>query len=200
MGIQQVLKLAIRWTALKDIVDDTMVQLNKGAKPEKVVFVKKIGVVWDCSVSWLVNAYEAINNHELVEKVTQFLKYIKSLFLTKFTQAFKLCLVEKDGLNLSYECLTSKKARDTLAEQIAASPEFERSLQCHHFYCLVMILDSTHLFKTFFKTFILLIRLVKPPHVHMTYVYSFSMFYFSLCFSSHDHMAKRSHYHIMIFL
>ena len=83
MGIQQVLKLAIRWTALKDIVDDTMVQLNKGAKPEKVVFVKKIGVVCDCSVSWLVNAYEAINNHELVEKVTQFLKYIKSLFLTK---------------------------------------------------------------------------------------------------------------------
>ena len=97
VGIQQVLKLAIRWTALKDIVDDTMVQLNKGAKPEKVVFVKKIGVVWDCSVSWLVNAYEAINNHELVEKVTQFLKYIKSLFLTKFTQALKLCLAEKVG-------------------------------------------------------------------------------------------------------
>ena len=129
VGIQRILKLAIRRTALKDIVDDTMVQLNKGAKPEKVVFVKKIGVIRDRSVSWLVNAYEAINNRELVEKVTHFLKYIKSLFLTKFIQAFKLCLVEKDGLNLSYECLTSKKARDTLAERIAASPEFERSLQ-----------------------------------------------------------------------
>ena len=36
------------------------------------------------------------------------------------------------------------------------------------------------------------------PHVlyvHMTYVY----FLFSMFLSSHDHMAKRSHYHIMIF-
>ena len=37
--------------------------------------------------------------------------------------------MEKDGLNLSYEYLTNKKAGDTLAEQIAASPEFERSFQ-----------------------------------------------------------------------
>ena len=34
------------------------------------------------------------------------------------------------------------------------------------------------------------------PYVHMTYVYSFSLMFHS----SHDHMAKRSHYRIMIFL
>jgi len=69
VGIQQILKLAIRQTALKDIVDDTMQQLKADVKPEKVVFVKKLGVVRDHSVSWLVNAYEAINRRELVEKV-----------------------------------------------------------------------------------------------------------------------------------
>ena len=41
-------------------------------------------------------------------------------------------------------------------------------------------------------------ELITTPHVlyvHMTYVYSFSLMFHS----SHDHMAKRSHYRIMIF-
>ena len=59
-----------------------------------------------------------------------------------------------------------------------------------------MILDSTQLFQTFL-TFILHLRLVMTPHVHMTYVYPFSYVYVS---HSHDHMAKRSHHCIMIFL
>ena len=51
----------------------------------------------------------------------------------------------------------------------------------------------------FFKLFKLYFHLglITNPHVlydHMTYVYSFPMF-----LSSHDHMAKRSHYRIMIF-
>ena len=48
-----------------------------------------------------------------------------------------------------------------------------------------------------FKLFILHLGLITTPHafyIHMTYVYSFSCFILS-----HDHMAKRSHYHIMIF-
>ena len=69
VGIQWVLKLAIRRTALKDIVDDTMQQLKDGSTPDKVVYVKKLAVVRDRSVNWLVNAYEAINKHEFVEKV-----------------------------------------------------------------------------------------------------------------------------------
>ena len=54
---------------------------------------------------------------------------------------------------------------------------------------------------TFFELFKLLfftLGLITTPHVlyvHMTYVYSF----FSMSHSSHDHMAKRSHYRIMIF-
>ena len=70
VGIQRVLKLAIRRSALKDIVDDTMQQLKGGVKPDNVVFEKKLGVVRNRSVGWLVNAYETINKHELIEKVS----------------------------------------------------------------------------------------------------------------------------------
>ena len=55
--------------------------------------------------------------------------------------------------------------------------------------------ERTYIFLNFFKLFIL--GLITNPHVlyvHMTYVYFFSMLH-----SSHDHMAKRSHYRIMIF-
>ena len=52
---------------------------------------------------------------------------------------------------------------------------------------------------TFFKLFkpYFHLGLITTPHVlyvHMTYVYSFLIFH-----SSHNHMAKRSHYRIMIF-
>ena len=50
----------------------------------------------------------------------------------------------------------------------------------------------------FSKLFIFHLGLITTPHVfyvHMTYVYSF----FLMFHSSHDHMAKRSHYRIMIF-
>ena len=53
-------------------------------------------------------------------------------------------------------------------------------------------LNFFELFKLYFH-----LGLITTPHVfyvHMTYVYSFLMFH-----SSYDHMAKRSHYHIMIF-
>ena len=54
-----------------------MQQLKSGVEPKDVVFEKQIGTVWDRSVGWLVNAYEAINNCELVEKVMCLLTHIK---------------------------------------------------------------------------------------------------------------------------
>ena len=69
VGIQCVFKLAIRRSALQDVINGTMEQLGSGVEPSKVEFEKRLGVVWDCSVRWLVNGYEAINNPELVKKV-----------------------------------------------------------------------------------------------------------------------------------
>jgi len=73
-NIQWILKLAIKWTVLRDIVGDTMKQMNAGVEPSRVEFEKRLSVVQNYSVGWLVNAYEAINKHEIVEKVSYSLK------------------------------------------------------------------------------------------------------------------------------
>jgi len=69
VGIQRVLKLAIKRSALQDIINNTMEQLGHGVEPSKVTFEKQLGIVRDRSIRWLVNGYQAINNPELVKKV-----------------------------------------------------------------------------------------------------------------------------------
>ena len=69
VGIQRVLKLAIKRSALSDVIDNTMGQLKSGVTPDKVTFEKRMEVVRNRSVRWLVNGYEAINNPEIVQKV-----------------------------------------------------------------------------------------------------------------------------------
>src|ERR1700743_2597382 len=69
VGIQRVLKLAIRRTALQDIISDTTEQLGQGVEPRMVDFEKRLPVVRDRSVRWLVHGYEEINNPELIKKV-----------------------------------------------------------------------------------------------------------------------------------
>ena len=69
---------------------------------------------------------------------------------------------------------------------------------CHCFCCLVTILDSTHLFQTFL-TFILHPRLVTTPHVHMTYVYSFSYIYVPHFTRSHGQEKSLSYYDLFDF-
>ena len=59
-----------------------MQQLQGGAEPHEVVFQKKLGVVRDRSVGWLVHAYDAINKCELVKKVWSLLNHPKLSHLT----------------------------------------------------------------------------------------------------------------------
>ena len=73
VGIQRVLKLAIRRSALKDIVDHTMSQLKSGVAPNQVTFEKRLNVNRNCSVQWLINGCEAINHPEIVQKVILFM-------------------------------------------------------------------------------------------------------------------------------
>ena len=69
VGVQKVLKLAIRRSALEDVINDTTQQLNSGIEPSMVTFEKRLPVVRDRSIRWLVNGYDAINNPELIKKV-----------------------------------------------------------------------------------------------------------------------------------
>jgi hypothetical protein len=50
-------------------MDDTMKQLKAGIESNKVKFEKRLPV-WNHSVGWLINGYEAINKCEIVEKVS----------------------------------------------------------------------------------------------------------------------------------
>jgi len=61
-----------------------MQQLNAGVQANKVVFEKKLAVVQNRSVDWLVNGYEAINKCEIVEKVSYLLKYSQSSLLNSY--------------------------------------------------------------------------------------------------------------------
>jgi hypothetical protein len=46
-----------------------MKQLNSGITPDEITFDKRMEVVRNRSVTWLVNWYGAINNPEIVQKV-----------------------------------------------------------------------------------------------------------------------------------
>ena len=67
---------------------------------------------------------------------------------------------------------------------------------------VIIVIDMTFWYVfgtdlTFFELFKLYLGLITTPHVscvHMIYVYPFFTFH-----SSHGHMAKKSHHHIMIF-
>jgi len=61
-----------------------MKHINTDTEPSIVVFEKRLPIVRNCSVGSLVNAYEAINKHEIVEKVSYSLKAFQLLFLTMF--------------------------------------------------------------------------------------------------------------------
>ena len=61
-----------------------MKQIKTGVEPSKVVFEKRLPVVWDHCVSWLINGYEAINKCEVVEKVDYSLNEFQLSFLTIF--------------------------------------------------------------------------------------------------------------------
>jgi len=68
VGIQQVLKLAIRCSALQDIINDTTEQLGHGIEPSMVTFKKELGVVWNRSIRWLVNGMKQLTTLKLFKR------------------------------------------------------------------------------------------------------------------------------------
>jgi hypothetical protein len=94
VGIQHVLKLAIRRSALQDVVNDTMEQLDCGVEPSRVTFEKRLGTIRDHSVKWLVNWYEAINNPELVKKVI-FMSVLSFSYLPHIHRLFNSVLLDR---------------------------------------------------------------------------------------------------------
>ncbi|KAG8720940.1 hypothetical protein FRC09_008742 [Ceratobasidium sp. 395] len=105
VGIQGVLKIAIRNAAHADIVAEAVRALQSGTKPECVVNNQRLATLRSRSVQWLVQGYHAINNRSLVQK------------------AFALCAVPGTSFNLSYRSLNSHDARKALNDLFATDPK-----------------------------------------------------------------------------
>ena len=69
VGIQKVLKLAIKKAAHRDVVTELLDKMDGGISPEAVMIDKRVGGVRDRSVGWLLEGYKAINNAEFVKQV-----------------------------------------------------------------------------------------------------------------------------------
>ncbi|KAG9085058.1 hypothetical protein FRC06_003753 [Ceratobasidium sp. 370] len=114
VGIQRVLKLAIRNASHTDIVEETVNVLRSCVEPEYVVNDQTLPTLRRCSLNWIVQAYHAINRSDLIKK------------------AFALCAVPNTAFNLSYESLVSVAARQALVQLSASNPVLYGQIASNH--------------------------------------------------------------------
>ncbi|KEP49337.1 DDE superfamily endonuclease, partial [Rhizoctonia solani 123E] len=110
VGIQRILKLAIAKASHADIVVETLTALQSGIAANAVVNDQTLHTLRNRSVGWLLKAYDAVNKPELIKK------------------AFALCTVPGTELNLSYESLTSRLARQAILDLRHSNPELYASI------------------------------------------------------------------------
>lgn len=67
--LQRVAKTAMRQKALADIINETTKAISSGVDPSTFINDKTLKVLRNRSVSWMVEAYKALNKPELVRKV-----------------------------------------------------------------------------------------------------------------------------------
>ncbi|KAF8835884.1 hypothetical protein BDN67DRAFT_886033, partial [Paxillus ammoniavirescens] len=83
----------------EDIISETTAQLLSGCAPGDFHLDVRKGVLHDCSVHWIVEAYKSFNNPALVKK------------------AFLHCKADSNNtFNLSFESLTSVDALQVLCD------------------------------------------------------------------------------------
>lgn len=75
VGIQRVLKQSMKRAAHKDIVTETMAQLDAGRAAAALKLDTTLGNLRNRSVGWLVNAYHDINRKDLIMKVSNVTGY-----------------------------------------------------------------------------------------------------------------------------
>ncbi|QRV83006.1 DDE superfamily endonuclease [Ceratobasidium sp. AG-Ba] len=97
VGLQRILKLAIRNSAHSDIMKETLDALESGVLAEQIVNNQTLWTLRNRSLQWIVDGYDAINDEAIVKK------------------AFSLCAVPGTEFNLSYDSLTSRAALRELA-------------------------------------------------------------------------------------
>lgn len=67
VGIQRILKHSFKRSYHSDIVDEILVQIDH--QSQSITIDKKLGLMRNRSVQWLLNAYGAVNHPDIVKKV-----------------------------------------------------------------------------------------------------------------------------------
>ena len=120
VGIQWLFKHSIKRSYHEAVVEEMMKQIKVG---EVITIDKCLHTLCDRSTGWLWNAFNTVNNTNLVKKVRLVAHHRKILIVF---QAFEMSRVQ--GWNLSYESLTSFEARDRMRRLRTEDPEFWKEL------------------------------------------------------------------------
>ena len=132
-----------------------------------------------------------MNRKELIKVLTEWWQKIHEGDTIGFIYDIQ-DIVTEDGIGLVAKISPSQLHRDgpdAITKELGEMVEW--GSRCHRYDFLVCFRNGLYFFKTFISFGI--DHDPHVPHVHMTYVYSLSYVF------THDHMAKRSHYRIMIF-
>lgn len=70
VGLQRILKLAIRQASHADIVNETVAALEAGTAPQDIVNDQTHATLRNRSIGWILKGFDAINKPELVKKVS----------------------------------------------------------------------------------------------------------------------------------
>jgi hypothetical protein len=70
VGIQHLLKLSIKRSAHRDIVDEAVGQIKAGKAAYEIRLNTKVGVLHDRSVGWVVQAIDDIDNPTTITRVS----------------------------------------------------------------------------------------------------------------------------------
>ncbi|KAG6850928.1 hypothetical protein C0991_009934 [Blastosporella zonata] len=108
VGIQRPFKLSLKQSYHEDIVNEMSEQMGHD---DPLTVDDCIATMHNRTPRWLWNAYNSINNKELVKK-----------------QAFEMCTIR--NWDLSYECLTGYKIQSCLRELKETDPQFWSELTC----------------------------------------------------------------------
>ncbi|KAJ6619217.1 hypothetical protein B0H10DRAFT_1667293, partial [Mycena sp. CBHHK59/15] len=108
IDIQQLLKLSIKRSAHRDIVNEALGQIKAGKAAHKIRLDTTVGTLRDRSVSWIVQVIHDVSDPETI------------------TQAFEMCCV--GPWNLSQVSLTLPEALASLRELRTTNPVLHTAL------------------------------------------------------------------------
>lgn len=131
VGIQRVMKQSMRRSSHRDLVAEATASLATAQDPSEVRITKKVGVLRDRAVGWIVDAIADIDKKDLILKVrTRFTWHPLSAYkfnITIHLKAFEMCRV--GDFNCSHASMTSSTTLAALRSLRTNYPDLHEELE-----------------------------------------------------------------------